>query len=123
MAVIEMMEVLNQSSSMLEAKPGNVMYCETFDVSGYLFKDGSLAGVYVEGELIPVKGENLPYEIHEKILNRKTRFHIVFLVTYREDKYRAMIYLENSLKRWLIHEKELGEKDIRPYLLSGPGGL
>ncbi|WP_084177524.1 hypothetical protein [Palaeococcus pacificus] len=118
-----MMEVLNQSSSMLEAKPGNVIYYETFNVNGYLFKNGSLAGVYAEGELIPIKGENLPYEVHDRILNRKKRFHIVFLVICREDKYKAMIYLENSLERWLIYEKELGEKDIQSYLLSGPGGL
>ncbi len=86
-----------------------------FPISGYLFKKGSLVGIYVGGKLIMIE-EVLPSDIQEGILRGKIRGSLRILLTDCELK-KIRLYFSDGIREWLISEKNVEEVQV------GPGGF
>ncbi|ACJ15700.1 hypothetical protein TON_0215 [Thermococcus onnurineus NA1] len=94
-------------------KSGFVSYREIIEeyevpIRGFLFKGGTLKGIYVRGGLLPVT-EELPKDINEDILRGKARKKLLV----REIKYKGAeiieIYIQDGYITWPVYEASLDE--------------
>lgn len=81
------MEVLEKTFPALQGT-----YYESYDVEGYLFRDGHLMGVYVGGELVECEGK-VPPEVGRAVLYRKSTLRIGVEVEYAGE-YWGRVYIE-----------------------------
>ncbi|NJE06543.1 hypothetical protein E3E36_10430 [Thermococcus sp. M36] len=89
---------------------GDVVEEYEVPIRGFLFREGKLEGVYVEGGMLTVT-EELPRDVHEDILRGRAGRRLMV----REVRYRGMnvleVYIQDGYRAWPIHVAEFLEED------------